>query len=162
MDRERFDVIARLLADTRSRRRALGLLLGVGLLTAHSDLLAGPGKGAGHRKCRGQGHLKDTGQGHNEGECKTDCPPDPRTGKPGFLCRDGSCSCGGKCCADQCFYDFGGTTSPVAEFCCTGPKLDFCPSTTDPLLDPTCCPHNAENPCSCVGTGAITGSYRRR
>jgi len=161
MDRERFDAITRLLADSRSRRRALGLLLGAGLLAPHSTLLAGPGKGVGHSKCRGQGHLKDTGQGHDEGECKTDCPPDPRTGKPGFLCRDGSCSCGGKCCADQCFYDFGGTSSPVAEFCCTGPKLDFCPN-ADPNAAPACCRHDAEDPCSCAGPGAITGTYRRR
>jgi hypothetical protein len=142
MDRERFDAIARLFADTRSRRRALGLLLGVGLLAPHST-------------------LKETGQGHNGGECKTDCPPDPRSGKPGFLCPDGSCSCGGKCCADQCFYDFGGTSQPVAEFCCTGPKLDFCPSKVLGA-DPACCRHDAEDPCSCLGPGAITGSYRRR
>jgi hypothetical protein len=161
MDRERFDAIARVFADTRSRRRAVGLLLGAGLLAPHSALLAGPGKGAGHSKCRGQGHLKDTGQGHNDGECKTDCPPDPRTGKPGFRCNDDSCSCGGKCCAGRCFYDFGGTNSPVAEFCCTGPKRVFCPN-TDPDADPACCPYDAEDPCSCVGTGAITGSYRRR
>ena len=161
MDRERFDAIARLFAESRSRRRALGLLLGAGLLAPHSSLLAGPGKGAGHRKCRGQGHLKDTGQGHNEGECKSDCPADPRTGKPGFLCPDGFCSCDGKCCADRCFYDLGGTSRPVAEFCCTGPKLDFCPSKV-PGADPTCCRHDAEDPCSCLGPGAITGSYRRR
>ena len=153
MDRERFDAIARLFADTRSRRRAIGLLLGAGLLAPHSTLLAGPGKGAGHRKCRGQGH--------RDGECETGCRPDPRTGKPGFLCRDGFCSCGGKCCADQCFYDFGGTSRPVKEFCCTGPKLDFCPS-EDPNADPACCTSDAENPCSCLGPGAITGSYRRR
>src|SRR5215213_4203191 len=128
MDRDQFDAIARMFADTRSRRRVVAVLLGAGLLVPHSALLAGPGKGVGHRKCRGQGHLKDIGQGHNEGECKSDCPPDPRTGKPGFLCPDDSCSCGGKCCADQCFYDFSGTTSPVTESCCTGPTSVFCPS----------------------------------
>ena len=162
MDREQFDAIARVFAATRSRRQAVGLFLGLGLLAPHSDLLAGPGKGAGHRRCRGQGHLKDTGQGHDERECNTDCPADPRTGKPGFRCSDGSCSCGGKCCADHCFYDFGGTDGPVKEFCCAGPKLDFCPSEADPKADPVCCQHDAENPCSCVGPGAITGTYRRR
>jgi hypothetical protein len=49
----------------------------------------------------------------------------------------------------------------VKEFCCTGPKLDFCPSPI-PNADPVCCKHDAENSCSCVGTGAITGSYRRK
>jgi hypothetical protein len=161
MDQERFEAIARLFAHTRSRRRAVGLLLSMGLLAPHSALRAGPGKRAGHRKCCGQGHLRAADQGHGDGECDTGCRPDPRTGKPGFRCDDGSCSCGVKCCADQCFYDLGGTTSPVGEFCCTGPKRDFCPSTV-PNADPMCCRYDAENPCSCVGSGAITGSYRRR
>lgn len=161
MDRERFDAIARLFADTTSRRRAIGLLLGAGLLAPQSPLLAGPGKGTGHRKCRGQGHLKGAGKGHRDGECETGCPRDPRTGKPGFRCDDDSCSCGGKCCAEQCFYDFGGTARPVKEFCCMGPKWDFCES-LDPRAEPLCCESDAENPCSCLGPGAITGSYRRR
>ena len=63
MDQERFEAIARLFAHTRSRRRAVGLLLGMGLLTPHSALLAGPGKGSGHRKCCGQGHLRVADQG---------------------------------------------------------------------------------------------------
>jgi hypothetical protein len=168
MDRERFDAIAKLFADTRSRRRALGLLLGAGLLAPHSTLLAGPGKGVGHSKCRGQGHLKANGQGHHDEECGTDkgCPPDPRTGKPGFRCDDGFCSCGGKCCADQCFYDFPGTTSPVKEFCCTGPKQVFCRSST-PGQDPACCPKPAgpgepdTNYCTCVGQSGLPTRYRR-
>jgi hypothetical protein len=161
MDRERFDALARLFAGNASRRRAIAVLLAAGLLAPHADLVAGPGKGSGHRKCRGQGHLKGANKGHRDGECDTGCPLDPRTGKPGFRCRDGSCSCGGKCCARQCFYDFGGTSSPVREFCCTGPKRDFCPN-SDPDVDPLCCASDAENPCSCVGPGVITGTYRRR
>ena len=161
MDRERFDAIAKLFADSRSRRRALGLLLGVGLLVPHSALLAGPGKRVGHSKCRGQGHLKDTGQGHDEGECKTDCPRDPRTGKPGFLCPDGSCSCGGKCCSDRCFWT-GPQDNPTDEFCCTGKQTVCTISDNDGKEEcATCRSKSDTGPCPCLDTTGLATSYRR-
>jgi hypothetical protein len=166
MDRDRFDTIARLIAKTGSRRQVVGILLGVSLLAPSSTLRAGPGKEKGHRNCRGQGHLKALGRGHGDKECDTRCPPDPRTGIPGFRCADGFCSCGSKCCGDRCFEDFRGTESAKEEFCCTGPKQEFCPGETQ-LQDPACCPKSpgreepGTDPCSCFGSTGLPTRYRR-
>jgi hypothetical protein len=86
------------------------------------------------------------------------------TGEPGFICKDGSCSCGGKCCQGQCFLDIG-ESGVVAEFCCTGPKLVFCPSPPSaPDRNPTCCANTGDaiEACSaCVGPSLLVRSYRR-
>ena len=162
MDRERFDALARLFAGEGSRRHAVGVLLAAGLLAPHADLLAGPGKGAGHRKCSGQGHVKGGGKGHRKGECVGACPPDPANDKPGFLCPDGSCSCGGACCGDKCFYDNRGTANPAVEFCCTRPESSICKTNSRGVTSETCCQNTeGQPPCSCFGPGGLATSYRR-
>lgn len=126
-------------------------------------------------------HLR---HGDHEGACCTAgavfcngqcCPPPPQGGKA-LCCPDGTCGCAGSCCAGDCFYDNKGRPEPVEEFCCLASGNDVCPtSESSELCCPagtpkdagkcaceTCCPHDPTNPCSCLETGGIAGSYRRR
>jgi hypothetical protein len=174
MDREQFDALTRLFAHKQSRRGALAAILGVGLLGRGPRVLAASDKavGKGHHKDNGKGHAKGKGRGHEQdGQCDpANCPADPSPGgKPGFCCKDGSCSCGGKCCGDRCFQT-GPVRTPTDEFCCGEPRrLDngallrevYCPNADKPE-DSKCCPDVGEESCiSCILPGGIPGSYRR-
>ncbi|MGH2616514.1 MAG: hypothetical protein ACRDJC_14820 [Thermomicrobiales bacterium] len=164
MDRERFDVLTRLFASKQSRRAALGLLLSATLFGPGAHGLAKPdkAKGKGHNKSRGKGHDKgdDHGHGHGhdqDGLCDAArCGTNPETGKRETCCKDGSCSCGGNCCATACFQ-VGPIEHPDAVFCCTGPKRVICGETKD---DETCCEGSCDA-CDPPGPSGIAGSYRR-
>ncbi len=164
MDREQFDALARMFASPQSRRNLVGALLGTTLLAHGAPVLAkvSKSKGKGHHKHRGEGHEKSNGQGHeNDTVCDSaGCVP-PKTFEPGFCCKDGACSCGGKCCGDQCFFVIDlATSAPVDETCCTGPKLVYCPRNPE---NSQCCLNEGPNPCdSCILPSGIVGSYRRR
>ena len=160
MDRERFDALARLIASKRSRRGAIAAVLGLALMGPGREAFAesGKGRGKGHDKGRGKGHGASNGQGHAcEDACAgRKCGIDPVTGKPEFCCKDGSCSCGGKCCGDACFQT-GDVVTPNKVFCCTGSKKVICGETK---ADETCCEGSCEA-CDTPGPAGIAGSYRR-
>ena len=136
MDRERFDAVTRLFANRSSRRAAIGGLLGAALLRGSSDASADPGKGKakGHGKGKGQGREDPPGRlpggGGDPGDGSTcvpsRCPRDPATGRRGFCCTGGWCSCGSQCCAGpECAVitdQVGGEESTIfrdREACCT-------------------------------------------
>ena len=123
MDRDRFDALARLIASKRTRRTALASVLGFALVVPGRavDADSGKARGKGHDKGRGKGHGACSGHGHaSEDACAgIKCRVDPVTNKPEFCCKDGSCSCGGKCCGDACFQT-GDELTPTKVFCCTG------------------------------------------
>jgi hypothetical protein len=164
MDRARFDALTRSFASTQSRRSVLGTLLAVALLGHGGESLAKPGKavGKGHHNSGGKGHGKGKGRGHDRDEpCASKCPDDAVSGEPGFCCKDGACSCGGRCCGDRCFLEEDGSQPPaiVKEFCCTGPKLVFCAAEG---RAPQCCENVGEDPCAvCLGPSGLIRSYRR-
>jgi hypothetical protein len=169
MDRERFDQLTRFFGSTRSRRGAVAAFLSIAVSPTARDAMANPGKaaGKGHHKGRGKGHTKpNEGHGHDQDAVvpKEGCPPDAVTDEPGFICKDGTCSCGGKCCQGQCFLDIG-ESGVVDEFCCTGPKLVFCPQPpSDPNANPTCCANSGdgiESCRECLGPTLLVRSYRR-
>lgn len=155
MDRERFDQLARLLAAPESRRSVLAALASM------ATLCGAPGQAA-----RG----KARGKGRDE-TCDLDvCLAGAATDDRVRCCKDGSCSCGGKCCGDRCFrwLDMG-SNQVVAEACCGKPirlgdgratRFVFCP---DPKGgDPKCCLDAGKTSCeACLGPSGIAGSYRR-
>jgi hypothetical protein len=103
VDGRQFDALSRAFASKRSRRSALGVVLGAIVLAGSSSALAEPGngQGKGHDKSRGAGHDKGKGQGHVQDDCNAaNCPPDQSTvpTNPVKCCDGGFCSCGGECC----------------------------------------------------------------
>ena len=184
MDESSFDNVVRQFAvKVRSRRALATAALGFGLsllepLSGTADAArrrqAGrkkrrkPGKGNRGGAGKGSGSGKTQHGGHGGG-CETPeaCPIDPQTGKPGFPCPDGSCSCGGACCEKgyACFVE---NSTPAVEVCCfidgdqsplpDDAKLVSCPG---PLFsDQTCCERqlcHEDGSCSSI----LLGRYRR-
>lgn len=99
------------------------------------------------------------------GNCDAEpCPPDPRTGEPGFCCTGGFCSCGGVCCdGADCFVL---TTQPrdteqppiEREVCEPPDGCAFCQGRED-----RCCTACVGPTEECASSGPISGgSIRRR
>ncbi len=184
VDEGSFDNLVRgLAASVQSRRTLATAVVGLGL----SLLAPRPGetdaarrRQARRRKRRksGKGNKGASGKGPgggnkphggHKGDCENPeaCPVDPQSGKPGFICPDGSCSCGGTCCEKgyACFIE---DTTPALEGCCfidgdqsplpDDAKLVSCPGSL--FSDQTCCDRNL---CHDDGTcSALTvGRYRR-
>ncbi len=166
MDRERFDELTRLLSREQPRRVVLGSILGAALLGRGSHVLAAPGraKGKGHSKDHGRGHDKGRGQGHENDKLCRDLSCGklavPEGDEPEFCCKGGFCSCGGKCCADACFWK-GPEDALEDVVCCTGPKWVVCRVEIDGIQTDTCCEGSCEA-CAPPGPSGIAGSYRRR
>jgi hypothetical protein len=162
MNDDRFDILTAVIASKKSRRRALGAILGIALLNQRSLFRADSGraKRKSHSKGRGRGHDKGKSRGHEFDEqctqlaCET--LPVPRTSRPEFCCEGGSCSCGGDCCDQACFQT-GSSTQPDQVFCCIGGGLVICGEG----LQETCCDGSCDR-CRDPGPSGITGSYRRR
>jgi len=154
MDSRQFDLFARGVARTGSRRSVLGVLLSVALLGPERAALAqkaSPGKNKrGPKAC----HIKKC----PENEPCPDCPTNPNIDAPkaGTCCEGEFCSCGGVCCTGcgiQTLLAPGGET-PIGEreVCC-----DFCEQTGD-----RCCAGCTEDG-ECVDpTPYGGGSIRRR
>jgi hypothetical protein len=141
MDYRKFDRLTQRVSVAGSRRQALRAVLGAALVgTVTGGAAAKPKHKAvkpGKRVCDDK-----SCQSVYQGKC----------------CPGNFCSCGKdqQCCNNRCFWD--SATDPNEEFCCTGPEWVICGEGQDAK----CCRYDAENPCSCLGPGAITGSYRRR
>jgi hypothetical protein len=142
MDQREFDRMTQLVSAAESRRQALRTLLGAALVgVARGEAAAKP---------------KDKKVRTGRRDCGNE--PCPSQVFKGICCKDGSCSCGQnrECCSGKCFWDR--ETNPTKEFCCQGAKWEICGDPKSPI----CCQRDNENPCSCIGPGVITGSYRRR
>lgn len=155
MDRERFDALARLLAAPESRR---------GMLAAMASMAMAGGAPALSERGTAKGRKRDE-------RCDLEvCLEEAATDDRVRCCKDGSCSCGGKCCGDRCFRWLDkGSNEVIAEACCGKPlrlgdsrktRFVFCP---DPAGgDPTCCPDAGPQSCEeCLAPSGIAGSYRR-
>lgn len=184
MDEGSFDNLVRQIAASVHSRRALAAAAvgaGLSILSPFAgDTEAARRRQAWRSKRRKSGNGKRGGSGKgagggkkphggNTGDCETPeaCPIDPQTREPGFVCPDGSCSCGGVCCEKgyACFIE---DTTPALEVCCfidgdnselpDEAKLVSCPG---PLFsDQTCCDRdlcNEDGTCS----GLTVGRYRR-
>lgn len=134
MDERSFDNLVRVLAGSAPSRRALAVA-GVGLALSIFAPFTGETEAARRRQARrkknrqagngkkgGSGKGSGGGKGQNgghQGDCgqPTECPRDPATGNPGFLCPNGLCSCGGACCEKgyACFVE---DSTPGLEVCC--------------------------------------------
>ena len=150
MDDRQFDALTRVYASKRSRRGALSAILGVALLSQGSHVLANPGRAEG--KCHSESHKRGRGRGPALNCHKL---PVPENSDLEFCCEDGSCSCGGNCCArgEECFQTGINPQQPDALICCTEQALKVCGQEL-------CC----DIPLSTCGQGCasgIAGSYRR-
>ena len=183
MDESSFDNVVRRFAVKVQSRRALATValgLGLSLLEPLSDTADAarrrrggrkrrrkPGKGnrGGAAKGSGSGKTQHGGRG---GDCETPnaCPIDPQTDKPGFICPDGSCSCGGVCCEKgyACFVD----EDLKLEICCyDDPGATAIPSDADFAVcisdRDVCCDVKAckEMQCKPPEPGISPSRYRR-
>lgn len=131
MDDRSFDNLVR---DLAASRRSFALAtVGLALSLASrlpDDTEAARRRQGGRRKTRKPGHGKQGASGKGpaagqkphdgrDGDCEgpDSCPRDPESGRPGFRCPDGLCSCGGTCCAKgfACFVE---ESFPGREICC--------------------------------------------
>jgi hypothetical protein len=189
VDESSFDNLVRELAASVQSRRALAAAI-AGLGLSILSPLAGDSEAAPRRQTmrkrrrtrrdlrksrradrrsssKGKGGKKGNGGRDDDNVIPEGCPVDPQTREPGFLCPDGSCSCGGTCCEKgyACFVE---VTTPALEVCCfidgnnsplpEDAKLVSCPG---PLFsDQTCCDSDL---CLPDGTcaGLTLGRYRR-
>ncbi len=172
MDERSFDNLVRELAASVQSRRTLALSavgLGLSLISPPvGEADAGPRR-QGKRQKNGKPDKGKKPHGGHKGDCEqpSNCPRDPETGRPGKLCADGLCSCGGTCCKKgyACFVE---NTMPGREVCCYidsnqvpppgDVKLLSCPGE---LFSPeTCCEREH---CQPDGTcsGLTLGRYRR-
>lgn len=183
MDDRSFDILARNLATSVRSRRSLALTAAGLALSLAAPLAsethaarrrgarrkqtgkAGNGKqGSSNKGSIGEKPVDDRGDGCDR---PSDCPRDPETGRPGFLCSDGLCSCGGLCCEKgyACFVE---NSSPGREVCCyidgdqtplpEDAKLVACPGE---FFDPNICCERDH--CKDDGTCShlTLGRYRR-
>jgi hypothetical protein len=117
------------------------------------------------RKGSGGGLNNPLGGRNDDLETPESCPIDPKTGKPGFICPDGQCSCGGTCC-EKGFACFAGT-DPADEVCCFDDpsatelpgdvEFAVCPGAPEPR--DTCCTASECQKGDCVTFRP--GRYRR-
>jgi hypothetical protein len=184
VDEGAFDNLVRGLAASVQSRRSLAMAavgLGLSILAPFAgETEAARRRQDGRKKRRksGKGNRGASGKGSgggkkphggHEGDCGSSetCPVDPQTGKPGTLCRDGQCTCGGNCC-EKGFACFVEKTTPGKEVCCyidedqsslpEKVQLVACPGE---FFDPNvCCDRNL---CQVDGTcsGLTLGRYRR-
>jgi hypothetical protein len=184
VDDRSFDNLVRELAASVQSRRALSVAaVGLGLslippLASDTEAArrrqgkrkkggkSGKGKRGSSGKGAGGGKKPHDGHGADCGQLDT-CPRDPETGKPGFVCPDGQCSCGGQCC-DKGYACFVENSTPGREVCCyidgdqsplpEDAKLVSCPGD---LFDPQLCCELEH--CQPNGTcsNLMIGRYRR-
>jgi len=171
VDDRSFDNLVRDLAASVQSRRTVALTavgLGLSLISSLAGADAAPRR-QGKRRKNGKPGKGKKPNGSHPGDCDTPetCPRDPETGKPGFLCPDGLCSCGGTCCEKgyACFVE---KTTPGREVCCYIDSNQIPPPGDAKLIS---CPGERFDPESCCerdlclsdGTcaGLTLGRYRR-